>query len=109
MQCSVRGGGILTWSKSAKIGFRSDLGRFGLGLKTASLSQCRCLTVATKQNAVLSARRWDLDLVEERQDWIQIGPGTVWARSEDGFVVAVPMLNGGHKTECSAQCAAVGS
>ena len=28
--------------------------------KTASLSQCRCLTVATKQDAVLSARRWDL-------------------------------------------------
>ena len=27
----------------------SDLGRFGLGLKTASLSQCRRLTVATKQ------------------------------------------------------------
>jgi hypothetical protein len=51
----------------------SDLGRFGLGLKTASLSQCRCLTVATKQNAVLSARRWDLDLVEERQDWILTG------------------------------------
>lgn len=27
----------------------SDLGRFGLGLKTASLSQCRCLTVISKQ------------------------------------------------------------
>ena len=25
-----------------------DLGRFGLGLKTASLSQCRCLTVLSK-------------------------------------------------------------
>ena len=28
----------------------SDLGRFGLGLKMASLSQCRCLTVATKKD-----------------------------------------------------------
>src|SRR5437868_3016398 len=27
---------------------QSDLGRFGLGLKTASLSQCRRLTVATR-------------------------------------------------------------
>ena len=27
---------------------RSDLGRFGLGLKTASFSQCRVLTVVTK-------------------------------------------------------------
>ena len=26
-----------------------DLGRFGLGLKTASLSQCRCLTVISKK------------------------------------------------------------
>jgi hypothetical protein len=42
-----------------------DLGRFGLGLKTASLSQCRCFTVFTKakgQPAV--ARKWDLDQVE---------------------------------------------
>lgn len=28
-----------------------DLGRFGLGLKTASLSQCRILTVASKQRS----------------------------------------------------------
>src|SRR5438128_1023242 len=27
-----------------------DLGRFGLGMKTASLSQGRCLTVITRQN-----------------------------------------------------------
>lgn len=42
-----------------------DLGRFGLGLKTASLSQCRCLTVATKQGDQLRARRWDIDHVAE--------------------------------------------
>jgi len=51
----------------------SDLGRFGLGLKTASLSQCRRLTVVTKRDEIISARRWDLDLVEERQDWILTG------------------------------------
>lgn len=50
-----------------------DLGRFGLGLKTASLSQCRCLTVASIQRGCLSARRWDLDLVERRGDWILTG------------------------------------
>ena len=39
-----------------------DLGRFGLGLKTASFSQCRCLTVASKtNNSPLAVRRWDLD------------------------------------------------
>ena len=46
-----------------------DLGRFGLGLKTASLSQCRCLTVATKQGDQLRASRWDIDHVAEVGDW----------------------------------------
>lgn len=47
-----------------------DLGRFGLGMKTASFSQCRRLTVVSRKNGVLSARCWDLDLVGERDDWI---------------------------------------
>ena len=47
-----------------------DLGRFGLGLKTASLSQCRRLTVISLKQGVLSARRWDLDHVARRQDWM---------------------------------------
>lgn len=47
----------------------NDLGRFGLGLKTASLSQCRTLTVATKQGKHIEARRWDIDHVIETQDW----------------------------------------
>ena len=46
-----------------------DLGRFGLGLKTASLSQCRTLTVVSLRNGTLSARRWDLDYVSKRSDW----------------------------------------
>ncbi|MEG0494462.1 MAG: ATP-binding protein [Clostridia bacterium] len=50
----------------------SDLGRFGLGLKSASLSQCRKLTVISKKKDVVSAMSWDLDLVEERRDWILI-------------------------------------
>lgn len=48
---------------------RHDLGRFGLGLKTASLSQCRRLTVLSKQGGVLSGAEWDLDVVESTQDW----------------------------------------
>lgn len=47
-----------------------DLGRFGLGMKTASLSQCRRLTVVTCRNRVLSGARWDLDLIAEREDWV---------------------------------------
>ncbi len=41
----------------------SDLGRFGMGLKTASFSQCRELTVATKKKEELNCLRWDLDVL----------------------------------------------
>lgn len=47
-----------------------DLGRFGLGLKTASLSQCRRLTVVSVQSGALNAAAWDLDRVEEEADWV---------------------------------------
>ncbi len=46
-----------------------DLGRFGLGLKAASLSQCRRLTVASKRDGRLSAYIWDLDIIEKKHDW----------------------------------------
>jgi hypothetical protein len=46
-----------------------DLGRYGLGLKTASLSQCRRLSVVTLIAERLSAARWDLDHVEDANEW----------------------------------------
>jgi hypothetical protein len=47
-----------------------DLGRFGLGLKTASFSQCRRLTVWTKAaGSGPVARCWDLDYVQQTGDW----------------------------------------
>jgi hypothetical protein len=48
-----------------------DLGRFGLGLKTASFSQCRRLTVASRKDDVLSCLRWDLDVLAQ-------GDGSGW-------------------------------
>ena len=47
----------------------NDLGRFGLGLKTASLSQCRTLTVVSKKCNHIEARRWDIDHVIVTNDW----------------------------------------
>lgn len=47
----------------------NDLGRFGLGLKTASLSQCRTLTVVSKKQNQIEARRWDIDHVIRSEDW----------------------------------------
>lgn len=46
-----------------------DLGRFGLGLKSASLSQCRRLIVASKHDGKVCCFSWDLDEVEKTGDW----------------------------------------
>lgn len=48
----------------------SDLGRFGLGLKMASLSQCRSLTVVSKKQNSISCARWDLDFVKQEKKWL---------------------------------------
>jgi hypothetical protein len=46
-----------------------DLGRFGLGLKSASFSQCRRLTVVSRRSGETTAAVWDLDDVAERNEW----------------------------------------
>lgn len=50
----------------------TDLGRFGSGLKTASFSQCRKLTVRSKSstNRVEATRCWDLDFVAHKKKWL---------------------------------------
>ena len=49
---------------------KHDLGRFGLGLKTSSFSQCKRLTVATKSDGLQVVNRcWDLDYVNETKKW----------------------------------------
>ena len=48
----------------------NDLGRFGLGMKTASFSQCRKLTVISKKAGFHSAYwTWDLDYVAITHKW----------------------------------------
>lgn len=46
-----------------------DLGRFGLGLKSASFSQCRHLTVLTVHEGDRTCASWDLDVVSARNTW----------------------------------------
>ena len=47
-----------------------DLGRFGLGLKTASFSQCRKFSVISKPaNGQISFWCWDIDYVAQTQSW----------------------------------------
>jgi hypothetical protein len=49
---------------------KNDLGRFGLGLKTASFSQCRkfCL-ISKKDNSEVDFWSWDLDFVNQIKSW----------------------------------------
>jgi Histidine kinase-, DNA gyrase B-, and HSP90-like ATPase len=48
------------------------LGGFGLGLKTASLSQCRRLFIASRRTSKArpEVRLWDLDEVRSLDDWM---------------------------------------
>lgn len=59
-----------------------DLGKFGLGLKTASFSQCRSFIVASrseKNRKNINAFGWDLDEIEYSDKWeiTKIDPGTL--------------------------------
>lgn len=74
-----------------------DLGRFGLGLKTASFSQCRRLVVLSRpEGAVVAVRCWDLDYVAASDgEWrllkgVDLGPATLMTqlkRSKSGTIV----------------------
>lgn len=50
-----------------------DLGRFGLGLKSASLSQCRRFVIVSKKEREMYAYSWDLDYVIEAKAWMLKG------------------------------------
>lgn len=50
----------------------NELGRFGLGMKTASFSQCRKLTVASRNDPErrnIQIRQWNLDQIDETDSW----------------------------------------
>lgn len=47
-----------------------DLGRFGLGLKTASLSQARKLSLLTWHQGRFTALQWDVDYVLKEGRWL---------------------------------------
>lgn len=64
----------------------NDLGRFGLGLKTASFSQCRRLTVASRKLEQTSVFTWDLDIVVNNNSW------TVLERSHETDIAFLDQL-----------------
>lgn len=76
-----------TLLQSMKFGSRSsleddnrselDLGRFGLGMKMASISQCRKLTVFSWQKKEVNAFCWDLDKIEDKWDVIELSQNEI--------------------------------
>ncbi len=59
---------------------RNDLGRYGLGLKTASMSQCRSVTVLSCRPASpgnLNTGTLDLDKIAELDEWAIFEPEKV--------------------------------
>lgn len=67
MRLAGRGG-----AKKAPRGGATDLGRFGLGLKTASLSQCRTLTVVSRKGGNVCGYTWSLDHLAAVGRWALI-------------------------------------
>ena len=51
-----------------KVREENDLGRFGLGMKSASLSQCKIMTVVSRKKNKTSAYRWDYDEVSKNSN-----------------------------------------
>lgn len=47
-----------------------ELGHFGLGLKSASFSQCLTLIVASKKNNKINAMSYDLEKIQKKNSWI---------------------------------------
>ncbi len=63
-------------SSPAEIRAPNDLGRFGLGLKSAAWSQARSLTVVSRRDGEIGTRRWDLDHVISSGTWSLLTTGT---------------------------------
>ena len=63
---------VVLGSKNPKeIRKNNDLGRFGLGLKTASFSMARELHIFSKtSNDDLCYRSWDLNIIENEKKWL---------------------------------------
>lgn len=44
---------------------QKDLGKFGIGLKAASFSQCRSVSVVSRQGASIAGMRWTIDTIDK--------------------------------------------
>ncbi|NED87581.1 ATP-binding protein [Streptomyces sp. SID11233] len=89
----------------------TDLGRFGVGLKSASFSQARQLTLATARDGEWHTRTWDLDVIERSGQWRLLHGaddatltvlGKLRGSSDHGTIVLWRRLNGYRTDEVSS-------
>lgn len=60
----------MKWGASDQPRNEDDLGRFGFGLKSASLAQCKLLTVISKgSEGKINLRKWDVEYLKEINEW----------------------------------------
>ena len=82
---------------------RSDLGRYGLGLKTASLSQCRSVTVITCRRSAPSYVRMyaclTLTWIAELDEWLVCRAGARPCGDESRRAALKPARNRGDLAE----------
>ena len=68
-----------------------DLGRFGLGLKSASFSQCRTLSVVSRKlDGEPCCKIWDIDLIKDKNAFILLDSSI----EESGLSDVVPDVQG---------------
>lgn len=67
---------------------KNELGRFGMGLKTASFSLGKRVSVISKKNGILSERCWDLDLVSEHDKWY------LYKKVPEDIIRQLPIIEG---------------
>lgn len=75
---------------------KNDLGRFGMGLKTASLSQCTKLEVISKKDGVFVGGCWDLAYIKKNDTWnyIVIPEEECRSKVKDTFLLNDEISNG---------------
>lgn len=81
----------------------TDLGRFGMGMKTAAFSLGKRLTVLSKENGMVSNACWDLERIEKYNEWkmlildekdnIFICANRLLSEFESGTVVVIDKLD----------------
>ena len=51
-----------------------SLGKFGMGLKTASTAFCKKLTVISRKNGIINGRTWDIGEIVKHDKWVLLTP-----------------------------------